>query len=125
MKKFVLLLAMTVASPAFAQLRCIDKLLPIARPSAGHYLTSGEWVPGGDQLTMETAARALNSFLFGKLLCRETEIEVPTMPSCGTVDATLPQSWSCFAQSSLGQFILVQDNDKNVQIVFIRARRNP
>jgi hypothetical protein len=126
MKKFVLLAVLAFATPAFAQLRCIDKLLPVARPSASHYLTSSEWVPNpGDQLTAEGATRGLNAFIFGKLLCRETEIEIPTPASCGTIDATQPSSMTCYAQSSLGNFVLVQDNDKNLQIIFTKIRRNP
>jgi len=124
MKKIFVLVASLVSLSAFAQMRCVDKLLPIPRPSAGHQLASTEWVPGaGVGMSPEEAQRAVNALVFGKLLCRNQEIEFPIPPSCGQVDATIPDSLVCYASSNLGHFVLTKDSAKNVQIIFNKAKR--
>lgn len=113
-----------LSSSALAQLRCIDKLLPIPRPSASHQLASGEWSPlPGDVMTIEAAEQALKSLVFTKLLCRETEIEFAVRPICATLDPSAPDSHTCFAPSSLGHFIITQDTAKNANLIFHRVKR--
>jgi hypothetical protein len=124
MRVFLLIAMFLSASSAFAQLRCVDKLLPIPRPSASHQLASGEWTPApGDVLTIEGAEQALKSLVFTKLLCRENEIEFAVRPICTTLDPTAPDSHTCFAPSSLGHFIITQDNAKNANLIFHKMRR--
>jgi hypothetical protein len=124
MRIFLLIAMIVSASSAFAQLRCVDKLLPIPRPSASHQLASGEWTPApGDVMTIESAEQALKSLVFTKLLCRENEIEFPVRPICTTLDATSPDSHVCFAPSSLGHFIITQDTGKNANLIFHKMKR--
>lgn len=112
-------------SSAWAQLRCVDKLLPIPRPSASHQLAVGEWTPApGDFLTIESAENALKALVFTKLLCRETEIEFTTRPICSAIDQTIPDSLTCYASSSIGHFVITQDTAKNANIIFHKQRRN-
>lgn len=124
MRIFLLIAMLILSSSALAQLRCIDKLLPIPRPSASHQLASGEWSPGpGDVMTIEAAEQALKALVFTKLLCRETEIEFTVRPFCTTLDSTAPDSHACFAPSSLGHFIITQDTAKNANLIFHRVKR--
>ena len=124
MKKIFVILASLVSLSSFAQMRCVDKLLPVPRPSAGHQLTNTEWTPGaGVGMTVEEAQRAINALVFGKLLCRNQEIEFATAPTCGMVDATIPDSLVCYSSSNLGHFVLTKDSAKNVQIIFNKAKR--
>lgn len=98
--------------------------MPVPRPSTSHYLLSTEWTPSQtDVITEVDAARALNSFVFGKLLCRTTEIEFVTAPTCAQVDPTATESLVCYAHSSLGHFIISQDSGKNLQILFQKMKR--
>jgi len=115
--------SLLVSTSTFAQLRCADKLIPVPTPSAHHQLTSAEWTPGSDVITDVDVLRALNSFVFGKLLCRTSEIEFPTMPTCAQVDATIPESLVCYASSNLGHFVISQDAGKNLHIVFHKVKR--
>ncbi len=115
--------SLLVSTSTFAQLRCADKLIPLPLPSAHHQLSTAEWTPGSDIITDVDAQRALNSFVFGKLLCRSNEIEFPTMPTCSQVDATIPESLVCYANSNLGHFIISQDAAKNLHIVFHKVKR--
>ena len=113
-----------MSSTSFAQLRCVDKLIPVPRPSVAHYLLSTEWTGGQtDVITDGDAARAMNSFIFGKLLCRTTEIEFATAPTCAQIDATIPDSLVCYVNSNLGHFIISQDSGKNLHIVFHKVKR--
>lgn len=124
MRVFLLIAMFLSASSAFAQLRCIDKLLPIPRPSASHQLASGEWIPTpGDVMTIEGAEQALNSLVFTKLLCRENEIEFVVRPICTTLDPSMPDSHTCYAPSNLGHFIITQDTAKNANLIFHKMKR--
>jgi len=123
MRILFFILGLVVSGQTFAQLRCVDKLIPVPLPSAHHQLTSAEWTPGTDIITDVDALRAMNSFVFGKLLCRTSEIEFPTMPTCGQVDATIPESLVCYVSSNLGHFVISQDAAKNLHIVFHKVKR--
>lgn len=124
MRNLLLAVALVTSTSAWAQLRCVDKLLPIPRPSGLHQLATGEWTPGSSEfLTTADAERALRSLLFGKLLCRETEIEFKGTTVCLPVDATAPESHSCYVPSNIGFFILTQDYAKNANVIFQRQKR--
>ncbi len=124
MVKLLALLTFILSSSAFAQLRCVDKLLPIPRPSAAHQVTAAEWRAGPtDVMLPEDAQRAVNSLVFAKLLCRETEIEFPSLATCAQVDVTIPGSNTCYFSSTLGYFIVTQDSAKNANIIFHKVKR--
>lgn len=124
MRKLLVVVALASTSSAWAQLRCLDKLLPIPRPSASHQLASGEWTPGtSETMTTADAERALRSLLFGKLLCREGEVEFKGTSVCAPVDATAPESHTCYVPANIGHFILTQDYGKNANVIFQRTKR--
>ena len=123
MGKFLIALSFALPLSAFAQLRCVDKLLPIPRPSASHQLADNEWRPGTEVMLPEDAQRAVNSLVFGKLLCRDNEIEFTTLPTCAPIDATMPGSNTCYYSSNLGYFIITQDTAKNANFIFHKVKR--
>lgn len=109
---------------SWAQLRCIDKLLPIPRPSAPHQLSQGEWRSGtGERISTEDAYRAVFDLVFAKFLCRENEIAINPTAICSEPDPTIPELSSCYINSSLGYFVITQDTAKNVNFIFHRVRR--
>lgn len=125
MRLLLLLSTLLVSSTAFAQLRCMDKLLPAPIPSASHLLTRAEWTPtpGNPTLGVDEASRAVKSLVFGKLLCRQNEIELTIAPSCLPLDPTIPElSTACYVPTSLGYFVLTLDNGTNMNLVFHRVK---
>ncbi|MBY0516727.1 MAG: hypothetical protein K2P81_07460 [Bacteriovoracaceae bacterium] len=124
MKKFLFFFILAATNSAFAQLRCIDKLLPIPRPSAAHQVTAAEWRAGQeDVMGPDEAKRAVSTLVFSKLLCRSNEIDFPAAPTCGPVDVTIPGSNTCYYYSTLGYFIITQDSEKNANIIFNKTKR--
>ncbi len=122
--KYIAVLGLLLVGHAQAQLRCLSKLLPLPRPSSSHILTTAEWRPGTNASLMpEDAARALNSFLFGKLLCRGEEIRFEKEPVCAVLDPQTPDMVICSAVSDLGSFIVTRDSGQNVNIIFQKAPR--
>lgn len=123
MKILVVAFFCLISSSAFAQLRCLDKLLPLPRFSAPHQLSAGEWKPGtGPTIDYEDARRAINSLLFGKLLCRDDEIEQYTNGNCFEPDPFYPDLITCYHYTNVGFFIVTQDSQKNANIIFHRVR---
>jgi hypothetical protein len=124
MKIILFLLALSPLS-ALAQLRCVDKLLPLPRLSAAHQLGNGEWRPGATPLmTKDDAYRALRTLLFAKLLCEPNEIELYATGDCVVPDPYYPELVTCYAYSTLGYFIISQDTQKNANFIFHRVRSN-
>lgn len=122
--KFLVLLTLLISSSARAQLRCLDKLLPAGRASASHQLTQAEWRPAGPgPLTIADSSRALSALVFGKLLCREGEIEFERSVSCVAIDETKPEWVTCLANSSLGHFVLTSDLNQDANVIFHKAPR--
>jgi hypothetical protein len=124
MKKVLFLFILAATNTAFAQLRCIDKLLPIPRPSAAHQMMAAEWGAGQeDVMGPDEAKQAVSALVFSKLLCRTSEIEFPAVATCGPVDVTIPGSNTCYYFSTLGYFIITQDSEKNANIIFNKIKR--
>ncbi len=112
-----------LSTSAWAQLRCVDKLLPLPRFSAPHQLSSGEWRPGTEPtLVYEAAQRAINSLLYEKLLCRDDEIEQYTNGACFELDPFYPDLVTCYHYTNVGYFVVTQDSQKNANIIFHRVR---
>lgn len=114
-----------MSSTTYAQSRCLDKLLPAPLPSAAHFLSRAEWspAPGQPSLGAAEAARAVQSLIFGKLLCRQAEIEITVTPSCLPLDPTVPEfSTACYVPTSLGYFVLTLDSGVNMNLVFHRVK---
>lgn len=122
--KYAAVLGLVLSFSAHAQLRCLSKLLPLPRPSSAHQLSSNEWHAGNSPLlTPEDTARALNALLFGKLLCRDSEIRFDKEPTCTSLDPQTPHSAICSAVSDLGLFVVTRDSAQNANIIFQRAPR--
>jgi len=124
--KLVALVILLFSSSAYAQLRCVDKLLPAGRPSGAHQLTKPEWTPTVvGPLTVGEASKALSALVFSKLLCREGEIEFDRSPSCLALDETHPELITCAANSSLGHFVITTDTAQNANLIFHKLPRPP
>lgn len=124
--KLLAMIALFITSSAFAQLRCLDKLLPAGRPSAAHQLLASEWLPP-DNVTLDSAlaSKALSSLVFGKLLCREGEVEFDRTPICLAIDESHPENVTCSCNSNIGYFIVTTDTASNANVIFHRAPRQP
>jgi hypothetical protein len=117
------LLALVFSVGAHAQLRCMDKLLPLPRPSAGHQLVQGEWLPQNtDALTEQDAIHAVSALLYGKLLCLEGEVSMERIAYCAPLDPASPKDVTCLLRTSLGKFYITQDFARNANLSF---HRNP
>lgn len=124
--KFLAALVVLISSSAFAQLRCVDKLVQTGAISASHQLSQAEWNPTvTGPLIVSEATRALSVLVFSKLLCKKEEIEIEAIVNCVAIDATRPEHVTCSAYSTLGQFIISTDYSQNVSITFHKAPRPP
>ena len=124
MKTFFLCATVLIALPAWAQLRCLDKLLPLPRTSAPHQLSTGEWRPGTvDELNPEAALRAVNALVFAKLLCSPEEVVTTAEASCAQLETGNPDSTVCNQPTNLGHFTVTIDTQRNANVVFHKLRR--
>jgi hypothetical protein len=115
---FLLLLS----SVSYAQeILCIDRLLPIPRPSATHQLAYNDWTGAPGALNSDSAKLALEALVFEKLFCESSDIEFSTTVNCQQLDPNRITSTTCYSASSLGQFVLTKDGAQNVNIIFHRS----
>ena len=124
--KFMVALCILLSGTAFAQLRCIDKLLPTGKTSVAYQLLQTEWRPTNPgPISNPDVARSLNTLVFSKLLCRADEIEFDLSISCLPLDSHKPEWVVCQNNSSLGHFVLTSDLSQNMNIIFHKAPRPP
>lgn len=122
--RLLIMLAMLLSGSAFAQLRCVDKLITQGWVSGTHQLLQAEWRPTGPgTITTADATRIVNALLFGKLLCRENEITIDGQSHCLAIDANKPELITCQSNSSAGHFIVTTDTQQNASVIFHRAPR--
>lgn len=119
--KYVACLAIFFCLNAQAQLRCLDKLVPLARPSGTHQLVANEWQPQNAGVLNEIDAHRATVFLVhSKLLCQANEIQLDANAYCSLIDANHPNLVTCSLQSNVGYFTLTQDWAKNANFVFTK-----
>ena len=123
--KLIALFLLLSSTSAFAQLRCLDKLLPSCKPSAAHQLIQSEWLQCSGPLSSADTSKAISGLVFGKLLCREGEIEFDRTPICLAIDDTHPDNITCSANSNVGYFIVTTDTAQNANLIFHKAPRPP
>ena len=122
--RFILVLVMITINFASAQeVRCIDRLLPMPRPSATHQLSSNDWTGNNTTLNSEDARNALRALVFDRYFCNAEEIEIENNINCQQMDLNQNSSMTCYLTTSLGQFVLTKDSVQNVNIIFHRGRR--
>ncbi len=124
MKTFIALFLFLVSLSAIAQeMTCINRLLPLNRHSGLHMVTRDEWNDGKEAVDPENVQVVLKFLVNSKLLCRDGELQIRTVPVCGQTVADLPQSNTCFVFTNLGYFIVSRDNGRNVNFIFSRDKR--
>ena len=124
MRTFLFIAAFVASDACFAQIRCVDKLLPLPRPSAAHQLSKAEWATAQEQsLGPAEAMKGLHALVFGKFLCRQHEVELG-IPTCLPMDPTVPEvSTVCYVPSNLGYFSLTLDSAINLNLVFHKIKQ--
>jgi hypothetical protein len=104
------------------EIRCIDKILPFPRPSAVHQLSKNDWTPSQEKLAPAEARIALESLLFGKLLCRSQEIEIKSEALCKDLIEAVATTSTCIIVTSLGNFTINKDYQNNANFIFIKDK---
>lgn len=116
------LLFLLFSTAGFAQVTCLDKLLPSSRYSGLHHMTRDEWNDGKDVLDAESARAALTFLTNSKLLCGPKDVVIKVEAECTSVIKDIPQSNTCFVFTNLGYFILSRDTGRNVNFIFTKDK---
>ena len=116
------ILFLLFSTAGFAQVTCLDKLLPASRYSGLHHVTRDEWQDGKEVLDIEGARAALHFLTNSKLLCNPKDVVIKVEPECTSIIKDIPQSNTCFIFTNVGYFVLNRDSGRNLNYIFTKDK---